>query len=118
MMLVLQSNPVPLQMIEDGTIRITGTRIPLETVIEEFRDGATAEEIVINYPTLELADVYVVIGYYLHHKNEVDNYMIQQEAAAEAIKNKIQANQDLNGIRERLLARQASLRGNDASAPS
>jgi uncharacterized protein (DUF433 family) len=117
-MLVLHSNPLPLHIIEDGTIRITGTRIPLETVIEEFKDGATAEEIVIHYPTLKLADVYTVIGYYLHHKSEVENYMIQQEAAAEAIKKTIQANQDLNGIRERLLARQALMRGNDASAPS
>ena len=116
MSLVLHCDPPPLHTIEDGTVRIVGTRIPLEIVIEEFKDGATAEEIVIHYPTLKLADVYTVIGFYLKHKSEVEAYLRKQEADAEAIIRKIQTNQDLNGIRERLLARQAVMRGNDASA--
>jgi hypothetical protein len=53
----------------------------------------------------------------LKHKSEVEAYLRKQEADAEAIIRKIQTNQDINGIRERLLARQAVMRGNDASAP-
>ncbi len=36
---------VPLTMGEDGTIRITGSRVTLDCVIDEFKRGATAEQI-------------------------------------------------------------------------
>ena len=35
----------PLTQWEDGTIRITGSRVPIDTVIHHFKLGATAEEI-------------------------------------------------------------------------
>ncbi|MEO0869309.1 MAG: DUF433 domain-containing protein, partial [Cyanobacteria bacterium J06642_11] len=38
-------------------------------------EGATAEEIVEQYPSLQLADVYSVISYYLRRKTEVDAYL-------------------------------------------
>jgi uncharacterized protein (DUF433 family) len=116
MPLLLHCDPPPLQPIDDGTVRVVGTRIPLEVVVEEFKDGASPEEIVIHYPSLNLADVYTVVGFYLNHKSEVEDYLRRQEADAEAIQRKIEASQDLKGIRERLMARQAVMRGNDASA--
>jgi len=54
---------IPLQADADGVIRVAGTRVTLETLIAAFSDGATAEEIVQQYPSLTLADVYSVIGY-------------------------------------------------------
>ena len=58
---------VPLAMGADGVIRVSGTRVTLDTVLAAFREGATAEEIVQQYPSLALADVYQVIGYALRH---------------------------------------------------
>ncbi|MBC6938357.1 MAG: DUF433 domain-containing protein [Chloroflexi bacterium] len=50
---------VPLQTDESGTIRVGGTRVLLDLVIFAFRQGATPETIVEQYPSLALADVYL-----------------------------------------------------------
>ncbi len=67
--------------------------------------GATPEEIVEQYPVFALADVYYVIGYYLRHRAEVDEYLSQQKAIATEIRQKIEARADSTGLREKLLAR-------------
>jgi uncharacterized protein (DUF433 family) len=56
------TEPVPLQTDADGVIRIGGTRVTLDTLAAAFDAGATAEEIVQQYPSLALADVYSVIA--------------------------------------------------------
>jgi uncharacterized protein (DUF433 family) len=53
---------MPLEVDQDGTVRVGKTRVTLDTVIAAFTEGATAEEIVQQYPSLQLADVYHVIG--------------------------------------------------------
>lgn len=45
---------VPLTIGEDGVIRIGKTRVTLDTVVYAFQDGATAEEIASQYPSLDL----------------------------------------------------------------
>ena len=37
-----------------------------------FDEGATAEEIVQQYPALSLADAYAAISYYLRHRSDVE----------------------------------------------
>ena len=97
---------VPLATDQDGVIRVSGTRVPLETVIGAFLDGATPEEIVLNYTTLPLADVYQVVAYYLRNKAKVDSYLERARAEEEQARNLIDARWNQVGIRERLLARQ------------
>ena len=46
--------------------RIGATRVRLDTVVQSFETGASAEEIAEDYP-LKLDDVYAVITYYLRH---------------------------------------------------
>ena len=53
--------------------------VPLETVINTFNEGATPEEVVMQYPALSLANVYQVIGYYLEHRQEIDAYIEQAQ---------------------------------------
>jgi uncharacterized protein (DUF433 family) len=65
MTLLLETTPLPLATDNDGVIRVTGTRISLDLVVEVFQDGATPEEIAIQYPSLSLPVVYAVISYYL-----------------------------------------------------
>jgi uncharacterized protein (DUF433 family) len=60
----------------DGVAYVSGTRVTLDTVITAFLEGGTAEEVVEQYPSLQLSDVYSVIGYYLRHKAEVDAYLL------------------------------------------
>jgi uncharacterized protein (DUF433 family) len=65
-------------------IRLKGTRVAIEIVIEEFNKGATPQEIVESYPSLALEQVYATIAYYLHNKAEVDEYNRRGEEIAEA----------------------------------
>ena len=100
---MFQSDPVPLYRDETGSIRISNTRVLLELVIRAFQDGATPEEIVQRYSTLQLADVYAVITFYLRHRKEVEDYLQEQEEAARKIRQEIEQDQpDLSHIRERI----------------
>jgi hypothetical protein len=49
--LVFAHEPIPLQALEDGVVRVGGTRVTLDTVVIAFEQGATAEEIVLQYPS-------------------------------------------------------------------
>jgi uncharacterized protein (DUF433 family) len=97
----------PLRMYEGKTLRITGTRIPLERVVYAFEQGQSPEEIIRAFPTLDLADVYAVIAYYLRNRQPVDDYVRQQQAEADAIEREIRAASPSVGFRERLLERRA-----------
>lgn len=105
MSLVVVAEPAPLTVDADGVVRVGSTRVTLETVIAAFHAGATAETIVQQYPTLRLADVYAVIGYYLHHQAEVDTYLGEQQQESDRIRQLNEARFDPTGVRARLLAR-------------
>jgi uncharacterized protein (DUF433 family) len=96
---------VPLATDRDGVIRVSGTRVPLETVIGAFLDGATPEEIVLGYTTLSLADVYQVVAYYLRNKEKVDDYLECVRVQEKEARTLTEARWNQVGIRERLLAR-------------
>jgi uncharacterized protein (DUF433 family) len=96
---------VPLSQDQAGVLRITGTRVSLDSVIFAFREGATPEEIVQQYSTLDLKDVYAVVGYYLQNLTEVENYLARRRAEHQEIRKEIESRFDPHGIRERLLAR-------------
>jgi len=98
---------VPLQTDGDGVIRVGKTRVTLDTVLSAYKDGASAEEIVWQYTTLDLADVYEVISYYLRHRAEVEEYLAEGQRQAEETRGLIESRMDPHGIRDRLLARQA-----------
>jgi uncharacterized protein (DUF433 family) len=107
MSLTIENQQVPLKVDPHGVIRVGGTRVTLDTVIAAFKEGATAEEIVYRYPTLHLADVYAVLSYYLRRKQEIEAYLRQREHKAEHIRQQYQTLFELDGVRDRLLARQA-----------
>jgi uncharacterized protein (DUF433 family) len=101
----ITTQPIPLTLDKEGVIHVAKTRVTLDTVIAAFLEGATAEEIVQQYPSLELADVYAVIGYYLRQRVEVDNYLQQRQQLAERIRRENESHLDPTGVRARLLAR-------------
>src|SRR5215207_4510374 len=100
MMLSTVTEPVPLQTDQDGVIRVGGTRVTLDTVVAAFREGATAEEIVQQYPSLQLADVYWVIGYFLQHQPEIDSYLAERQQRAALLRTQNEAQFDPVGIRD------------------
>ena len=99
---------IPFQVDADGVARVGGTRVTLDTVIAAFSHGATAEEIAQQYPSLNLADIYYLIGYYLRRPSEVEAYLGKRRAQAEVVRKQNESRFDPQGIRSRLLARRAS----------
>ncbi len=96
---------IPLKQDADGVIRVGNTRVTLDTVIAAFSDGASAEEIVQQYSSLQLADVYSVLGYYLRHTAEIEEYLRQRREQRDAVRRENERLFDPQGIRARLLAR-------------
>ncbi len=111
MTLTISTEPLPLLTDRDGVVRVRGTRVTLDTVVAAFNEGATAEEIVQQYPSLQLADVYAVISYYLRSHSEVDTYLQKRQKQAEEVRRQNEARFDPQGIRERLLARRTENKG-------
>lgn len=99
---------MPLATGPDGVVRVSNTRVTLDTIVIAFKDGATAEEIAQQYPSVPLADVYYVIGYYLRRYAEVEAYLDQRQQKAAEVQKQNESRFDPTGIRARLLARGAS----------
>ena len=109
MALPVVSEPLPIKMDADGVVRVAGTRVTLDTIVSAFNEGATPEEIVSQYSSLDLADVYAVIGYYLRHRTDVEAYLRQRQCQADAVRKENEARFDPQGIRDRLLARRTKV---------
>lgn len=99
------AEPIPLVRGEGGVIGIAGTRVSLDTVIHCFQEGDSLEEIADSFSMVDLADVYLVIAYYLRHRKEVDEYLRQQEVVRAGLRRQAERQYDASGLRERLLAR-------------
>jgi uncharacterized protein (DUF433 family) len=107
-MQAFEARPPPLFAGPDGVVRVSATRVSLETIVSAFDAGATAEEIVQQYPSLELAPVYAVISYILDNRIEVDAYVTARRESARALQVQIEDDASPVGFRERLLARRGS----------
>lgn len=104
-MLQVDSEKIPLTADEHGVLRVTGTRVPLDTVVTAFELGSTPEQIVQSYDTLKLDDVYAVVTYYLRHQDAVKAYLEERQARKKAVRQEIEAKFPTDGLRERLLKR-------------
>ncbi|MGH9831576.1 MAG: DUF433 domain-containing protein [Blastocatellia bacterium] len=103
---VASSIVVPLETDADGVIRVGGTRVRLDTVIFTYNEGATPEEIVEQFSSLKLSDVYAVISYYLQNRHEIEAYLRERQEQREQVRQMNEARFNQSGIRDRLLARE------------
>jgi uncharacterized protein (DUF433 family) len=108
MSLTILAEPAPLAVNPDGVVLIGNTRVTLDTVIELFEAGATAEEINEQFPTVDLADVYAAISYYLKHQVEVAQYLKNRAELTEKVRAENKQRFPSAGLRARLLARRAA----------
>jgi uncharacterized protein (DUF433 family) len=99
------AKPPPLSVDDDGVLRVGGTRVRLETVINAFQAGYAAEDLLLKFPSLQLTDIYALITYYLWHRAEVDAYLTERRALADKVHQENEARYSPAGVRERLLAR-------------
>jgi len=61
--------------LDSDDIRIKGTRVGIETILEDYLNAASPEEIAVRYPTVTLEQVYATITYYLRNKHNIDQYL-------------------------------------------
>src|SRR5487761_1112795 len=106
-LLPLDTIAPPLRIVEGGAVRIGKSRITLALIVEEYESGMTPEDMVRAYDTLDLADVYAAIAYYLRHRDAVREYMKRRDELAAALRAEIEARQP-RITREELLARRAA----------
>ena len=116
MTLLVSDQPVPLRVDEGGVVRVGKTRVSLDSVVYDYKNGAVADQIAIDFPTLDLADIHAVIAYYLRHRKEVEEYLADQQQEAVEVRKRIESVVADGDIRERLLARRAARDVNDAPA--
>jgi uncharacterized protein (DUF433 family) len=101
----LQPIPAPLRENEHGVLLVGATRVTLDSVVARFDAGATPEEIVQQFPSLDLAEAYAVVAYVLANRAEVNEYLEARARAAETIRAENEHRAPAAGVRERLLAR-------------
>jgi uncharacterized protein (DUF433 family) len=98
---------IPLVRDEAGVLRITGSRVTLDSIVHQFNSGATAEQIQEDFPSLTLREVYAVIAYYLQNTDAVDDYLRGETHAAGEFRREAEALRDTGELRKRLRQRRA-----------
>jgi hypothetical protein len=67
------------EFINNESIRVAGTRVGIETILRDYRQGASPEEIVLHYPTLSLEQVHATITFYLASRERLGSYLQKTE---------------------------------------
>ncbi|HBL13255.1 MAG TPA: hypothetical protein DD379_18020 [Cyanobacteria bacterium UBA11162] len=70
---------------------VAGSRISLDSIVYAFRNGLSPENIVQSFPLLTLEQVYGAITFYLANRAEIDTYLLEEEAAFDAMPQPLQA---------------------------
>jgi uncharacterized protein (DUF433 family) len=68
------------EFISPEDIRIKGTRIGIETVLDDYLEGASPEEIASRYRSLTLEQVYATLLYYFRNREKVEGYLNEWRA--------------------------------------
>ena len=97
---------VPLNQDADGTVRVTGSRVTLDTIVSAFKRGNTAEQIQDSYPSLTLSQIYGVIAWYIDHQDEAEQYLKERQAEADATRQEIGSEPRYAQFRETMRQRQ------------
>lgn len=73
--------------VRNGAYYVAGTRIGLDVVTYEFRNGRSTEAIFEAYPSIgSLAKIYGAIAFILEHPKEIEAYLRDQDRRYEEFK--------------------------------
>ncbi len=87
-----------------GEIRLAGSRIGLYQLVHYYNDGYSAEMLVCQYPTVALALIHKVLGFYLENKADVDAYVSECKEKLDQLRASSTSRVPLASLRERLEA--------------
>jgi uncharacterized protein (DUF433 family) len=96
---------IPIYTDKDGRMRVSGTRVLLDLIVNAYLRGETPEHIVQMYTTLTLDQVYLAIGYYLRHREIVDDYIRRMDEEAERLRHEWEEKYPPKVTKAELLAR-------------
>lgn len=83
----------------------------LDLIVHGFEQGESPEQILQSFPTLRLAEVYAVLAYYLEHREEVNEYLAEQDRKADALRAAVEKDRPPDpNLRQGLLDRLAGTR--------
>jgi uncharacterized protein (DUF433 family) len=103
--MILEPLMIPLREDAAGVWRVGKTRVTFETVWRAWKEGADAEQIVMRFSALELADVLAVLAFALRQPELVNEYMERVQGEERAGLELIDQMRPNDGLRERLMAR-------------
>jgi len=92
----------------NGGYYVAGTRVSLDSIVECFNNRLSPEAILGEFESLNLAQVFGAIAFYLENQANIDAYRVGQERRFDAIR---RASEPLpKGLSERLTAARENLR--------
>ena len=89
---------------DNGTIRVTGSRITLDTLVAHIEQGRSARWIHNSFPSLSVKEISNVMAWYRDHKTEADEYILAGEIEAEKLRREIESEPRYIALTEKLRA--------------
>src|SRR2546421_11998532 len=93
--------------LQDGTYRVSGTRVSLDSLVYAYRRGASPESIQRSFPSLMLEQAHGALAFYLSHQSEIDQYLIEGEKEFEKLR---QASREAHRSEERRVGKECRSR--------
>ncbi|MEX0611189.1 MAG: DUF433 domain-containing protein [Pirellulales bacterium] len=90
----------------EGGWRIADSRVSLDSVVYAYWEGKSPEAIAEEFPTLSAEQVYGAVAFYLRNKQEIDEYLSQQNAKWQELAS--QSNSQHGPLLDRLRSRRQS----------
>lgn len=71
--------------VRGGRPRIAGTGVTVRCIVGWYKLGLSPEEIVVEIPHLTLAQVHAALAYYHANREEIEQDIAEEQAAAEQL---------------------------------
>lgn len=93
----------------DGNLYVEDTRVTVRSIITEWLQGLSAEEIARDFPGLSLAQIYGTIAAFLDHEAEIKDFFRESDALAAKHRAEVEASDPAfyTMIRQRFAAERA-----------
>ncbi len=93
---------VPLTQDQHGSIRVTGSRVTLDTIVHIYQRGDSVERIHHGFPTVSVAQINAILDWYHKHQAEADEYLAEGVAAAEKLRLEIESQPEHIALLEKI----------------
>lgn len=73
----------------EGVYWISNKRVSLDSIVYDFLNGTSPEEIASHFPLATLEEVYGAIAFYLANREAIDRYLQEGEKKFEELQNSL-----------------------------